>query len=272
MSDTVPTSASKGERDEKNESVADADAVTVEDTKVINDAYATIMATQKPNPFGSGYIKLYLICGFCFLNSTMNGFDGSLMGSINALPSFTNYFGLPADGSASTGLIFSIFQIGQMVAALFVWIADWQGRRKLIFIGAIGVAIGTVVTSTAKSVGAFIAGRFLLSFFATLACSASPMYLVEVAPPRYRATIAGMYNTFYYCVGACSLGIHATPLTYGKGSILATSTVYGTHKHFADDNTAEWRIPLWIQMCCPGIVALLIFFFPESPRWQVFSS
>lgn len=219
MTDTAATEApaNKSGRDEKKESIADAEAVSIQDAKGINDAYATIMATNKPNPFGSGYIKLYLVCGFCFLNSTMNGFDASLMGSINALPSFTNFFGLPADGSASTGLIFSIYQIGQMVAALFVWIADWQGRRKLIFIGAVGVTIGTVVTSTAKTVGALIAGRFLLSFFATLACSASPMYLVEVVPPRYRATIAGLYNTFYFCVSACVLAILVTSANAGKG-------------------------------------------------------
>ena len=36
-------------------------------------AYATIMATQKPNPRGSGYIKLYLLAGVCFFCSTMNG-------------------------------------------------------------------------------------------------------------------------------------------------------------------------------------------------------
>lgn len=200
MADTSSKVAGKGGRDEKDEYIADTEVVSRADTKGVNSEYAIIMANNKPNPFGSGYIKLYLICSFCFLNSTMNGFDGSLMGSINALPSFTNYFGLPTEGSASTGIIFSIFQIGQMTAALFVWIADWQGRRKLIFIGALGVSIGTIITATATTVGAFIAGRFLLSFFATLACSASPMYLVEVAPPRYRATIAGMYNTFYYCV------------------------------------------------------------------------
>lgn len=33
-----------------------------------------IMASEdKPNPFGSGYIKLYLLVALLFLNSTMNG-------------------------------------------------------------------------------------------------------------------------------------------------------------------------------------------------------
>lgn len=73
--------------------------------------YATIMATNKPNPRGSGYLKLYLLSGMVFLCSTMNGFDSSLMGSINALPNYTEYFGLPANGNASTGIVFAIFQV-----------------------------------------------------------------------------------------------------------------------------------------------------------------
>lgn len=35
--------------------------------------YATIMATQKPDPRGPGYMKLYLLAGVCFFCSTMNG-------------------------------------------------------------------------------------------------------------------------------------------------------------------------------------------------------
>ncbi|KAK8040263.1 general substrate transporter [Apiospora marii] len=217
----------------------------------VNTAFAMIMEKHKPNPWGKGHLQLYMLATVCFLNSTMSGFDGSLMGSINVLDNFTNYFGLAKDGAASTGIVFAIFQVGQMCAALFVWVADWLGRKWLIFIGAAGVAIGTVVTATATDLGVFVGGRFLLSFFAQMACSASPLYLVEVAPPQYRGTLAGLYNTFYYF-----------------GSILATSAVYGAHRHLSHTDL-DWRLPLWLQMVCPGIVAVLIMFFPESPRWLV---
>lgn len=133
-------------------------------------------------------------------NPKPTGFDSSLMGSINVLDNYTNYYHLPKKGTASTGIVFSIWQVGQMCAALFVWIADWRGRKTLIFIGAVGAIVGTIVTATAPDLQTFIGGRFLLAFFATLACSASPLYLVEVAPPQYRGTLAGLYNTFYYFV------------------------------------------------------------------------
>ena len=195
------------------------------------------------------------------------------MASINVLPNYTKYYNLSSKGTPSTGIVFSIFQIGQMCAALFVWVADWQGRRRLIFIGASGVVIGTIVTATAKTLPTFIGGRFLLNFFATLACSASPLYLVEVAPPQYRGTLAGMYNTFYYFVSAPLLAHRKSGETMtdndSKGSIIASSSVYGTHKHLSHHGNIDWRLPLWLQMVCPSIVAVLILWFPESPRWLV---
>lgn len=87
-----------------------------------------------------------------------------------------------------------------MSGALFIWMADWYGRTWHIFFGCLGVCIATIVTSLATNLPAFIAGRFLLSFFATCAHTSAPLYLVELAPPAYRGTIAGMYNTFYNVV------------------------------------------------------------------------
>jgi len=75
------------------------------------ELYATIMATRKPNPRGPGYVRLYGLVGVVLLCSTMNGFDSSLMGSINTLPNYTEYFNLPASGNASTGIVFAIFQV-----------------------------------------------------------------------------------------------------------------------------------------------------------------
>ena len=39
----------------------------------VNTAFATIMAKHKPNPWGKGYLQLYALAAFIFLNSTMSG-------------------------------------------------------------------------------------------------------------------------------------------------------------------------------------------------------
>jgi hypothetical protein len=60
-------------------------------------------------------IQLYGIMGIGYLVSTLNGFDSSLMGAINAMKSYQNTFGLSGEGS-STGIIFIIYNLGQIAA------------------------------------------------------------------------------------------------------------------------------------------------------------
>jgi MFS family permease len=215
--------------------------------KARNVEYAAAISENKPNPWGRGYLQMYAFCFVLYLCSTMNGYDGSLMGSINSVSKYQQYYHLPLNGASSTGIIFAIFQVGQMAGAWFVWIADWRGRKLPVFLGCAGVLVGTIVTATAKTRGVFVGGRFLLSFFCTWATTSAPMWVLELAPPQYRATVSGLYNTLWYC-----------------GSIIATFAVYGTNIHQADSNLS-WRLPLWLQMLCPGIVCIFVWFVPESP-------
>lgn len=52
----------------------------------------------------------------------------------------------------------------------------------------------------------------------------------------------------------------------GIGALVASWTTYGCYTYIADDNTGQWRIPLGIQNVPALILAMLIMFFPESPR------
>ncbi|KAL4867161.1 general substrate transporter [Aspergillus spectabilis] len=232
----------------------DEDAATVEKSPS-NVQPNTIAATfdalgGPPNPWGRGHLQLYGACLIIYLCSTMNGYDGSLRGSINVLPEYQSYYNTGAGGSSTTGLVFSIFNIGQMASALFVWINDLCGRRKTLCVTAFGVCCSAVFTALAPTLPAFIAARFLLSFFSTICCVAAPMLLVEIAPPLHRATVAGIYNTLYYV-----------------GSIIATFTMYGANIHLNGD--IKWRLPLWLQILCPGLACLGSWWLPESPRWQI---
>lgn len=87
-----------------------------------------------------------------------------------------------------------------MCGALFVWLADWYGRRIHMFVGCIGICAGTIMNALSTNIGMFIGSRFIMSFFVTFAHTAAPLYLVEISPAAYRGTLAGMYNTFYYVV------------------------------------------------------------------------
>ncbi|KAL2862478.1 sugar porter family MFS transporter [Aspergillus lucknowensis] len=222
------------------------------DRDVQHDAIAVTFDVLggRPDPWGRGHLQLYGACLIIYLCSTMNGYDGSLMGSINVLPEYQSYYNLGSSGSSTTGLVFSIFNIGQMAGAVFVWVNDLFGRKLTLRVTAFGVCCSAVFTALAPTLSSFIAARFLLSFFSTICCVAAPMLLVEIAPPLHRATVAGIYNTLYY-----------------MGSIIATFTMYGANLHLTGN--LKWRLPLWLQILCPGLACLGSWFLPESPRWQI---
>jgi MFS family permease len=124
----------------------------------------------------------------------MNGFDSSLMGSINAMSTYQHSFHLAGAGS-STGLIFIIYNLGQIAAFPFCGLlADGYGRRKCIFIGCLVVCIGTAIQTSANTRGQFIGGRFILGFGAAIASAAGPAYIVELAHPSFRGFQAGMVS------------------------------------------------------------------------------
>ena len=178
----------------------------------------------------------------------MNGFDSSLMGSINAMDQYQKTFNLSGAGS-STGLVFIIYNLGQIAAFPFCGLlADGYGRRKCIFIGCLIVVIGTIVQTTANHRGQFMGGRFVLGFGAAIASAAGPAYIVELAHPSFRGFQAGMYNNFWWL-----------------GNIVAGWSTYSSDLH--QQNSWAWRIPTLVQCFMPGIAMCFILFFPESPRW-----
>ena len=87
----------------------------------------------------------------------------------------------------STGIIFSIYTIGQMAGSLFAGpICDRFGRRAGMFVGCLIIMAGSAVISTSLHRPQFIAGRFVLGMGIAIATIGAPTYTVEVAPPQWR--------------------------------------------------------------------------------------
>lgn len=203
---------------------------------------------EPPKKTSKRMIQLYCICGFMFLGSTMNGYDGSLMGNLLALPHFQDKFGASILG-LKAGIISSMLQIGSVSALPFVGpAADLYGRRIGIAIGCAFIVMGTILQGTAQHLDQFMAGRFFIGFGGTIANAICPSFVVEFAHPTLRGVITGLYNTCYYL-----------------GSILAASVLRGC---VTFDSDSSWLIPTWLQMAFPGILLVGCLFFPESPRWQ----
>ncbi|KAL1595938.1 hypothetical protein SLS60_009628 [Paraconiothyrium brasiliense] len=247
--------AEKNELDAIEHPLSNVDSVKhathVTETNAASVALAAAVEAQKPSFKSKSILQLCAILSVSYLVSTLNGFDSSLMGAINAMKSYQTTFGLTGEGS-STGIVFISYNLGQIAAFPFCgFLADGYGRRFAIFVGCVIVLVGTAIQTTANGQGQFIGGRFVLGLGASIASAVAPAYAVELAHPAFRGTMAGMYNNFWWV-----------------GNILAGWTTYGTNLHMPESSWA-WRLPTIVQCILPGIVAVMVMFFPETPRWLI---
>lgn len=215
-----------------------------------SEAFHEAKLQDPPSLFAPRSMLLFLCISTGFLCQTMNGFDGSLFNGLTANSKYLDDFNGKASGPWAA-LMSAMYQIGSVCAIPFIGpCIDTWGRRPGMFIGSFIVVLGTLVTGLTMdnhSAPQFRGGRFLLGFGVAIASAAGPIYVVEVAHPAHR----GIATAYANC-------------TWFVGSILAAGSVRGA---LGLPGTLSWQIPVWLQMVFSGIVCLVVFFIPESPRW-----
>ncbi|GAB1217444.1 hypothetical protein ATERTT37_006683 [Aspergillus terreus] len=204
-------------------------------------------ASAKYSPWTPSMFRLYGCLTIAYLCGCLNGYDGSLMGSLNAMQSYLDYFHMKTAGS-STGLVFALYNIGSIPAVVLSGpVNDYLGRRAGMFTGAVIIIIGTCIQAPSINHGMFMAGRFILGFGVSFCCVSAPCYVSEMAHPAWRGTLTGLYNCTWYI-----------------GSIVASWVSYGCANI---KSHIGFRIPIWCQLISSVVVAIGVWFLPESPRW-----
>ncbi|KAJ5535212.1 hypothetical protein N7527_001466 [Penicillium freii] len=233
----------------KNEKdLATASSGHVEDSAVLTANVNDVLVQERLSAWSLIAFRLYGVIAITTLNCTMNGFDGTLMSSLNAMKPFHNQFGTKMDGGG-TGILFAIYAVGNLVGAVAAAPAsDILGRRFGMCIGSFFVILGAVLEATASNVGQFMGGRFLIGFGVSISNTAGPTYLVEVVLPQWRGALGGLYNVVGYYSGALA----CTWIAYGTG-FLSTNW--------------SWRIPVLVQIVPAAIILITAYMLPESPRW-----
>ncbi|MFO1512632.1 MAG: sugar porter family MFS transporter [Verrucomicrobiota bacterium] len=129
------------------------------------------------------------------------------------------------------------------------WPADKFGRKPtLLFIGVLYV-MSAVGCGFASGVGIFIAARFIGGLGIGVSTIAAPLYISEIAPPKYRGRLAGMFQ-FNIVFGIV--------IAFLSNAIIAK---------IGGENA--WRWMLGIAAIPSLIYALMCFGIPESPRWLI---
>ena len=143
-----------------------------------------------------------------------------------------------AMGSALYGTV-----LGSLVGG---WPTDRFGRRKtLLSIGALYL-ISALGTALAPNVFIFVAARFIGGLGIGISTVAAPLYISEIAPPKYRGRLAGMFQ-FNIVFGIL--------IAYLSNWLLSRT------------GDEAWRWMLGVAAIPSVIYTLACITVPESPRW-----
>ncbi|KAH7412312.1 general substrate transporter [Phaeosphaeria sp. MPI-PUGE-AT-0046c] len=123
--------------------------------------------------------KVFVTC-LIMLSANLVGYDSSLIGSFNVMPSYRNYFTLT---TATKSFNTAVSYVGGAAISFISgpW-TDWRGRREAIFWSALITLVGGVIQGASQNIEMFIAGRLIIGFGMGLAQTSTPTLLAETVP------------------------------------------------------------------------------------------
>jgi len=136
---------------------------------------------------------------------------------------------------------------GTVVGSLFGgWPADRFGRKlTLLWIGLLYI-VGALGSAFAENVAIFIAARFIGGLGIGISTVVAPMYIAEIAPPKGRGRLGGMFQ--FNIVLGILIAFVSNALLAGIGE-------------------NAWRWMLGVAAFPSFLYALTCLVLPESPRW-----
>ena len=166
------------------------------------------LAAVLPNDGIPWYKKPYLaklnFSVFCLvLYSSANGYDGSMMNGLQALPEWGRFVG-NATG-AYLGFIVAVQSLGATICFPIVAYANNRfGRWKTIAFGYSFLVLGVVLQTAAQNQVMFILGRLLIGGATACWSATAPILITEIAYPTHRSMLTALYNCGWY-VGKSAL-------------------------------------------------------------------
>jgi sugar porter (SP) family MFS transporter len=191
----------------------------------------------------AGWGKWLALVGLAtILAGILFGYDQGVISG--ALPLITDEFNL---STTMQQVVTSWVTLGALSGALVAGgLADRLGRRKAMIMAGLLFLVGAVVQGTADDEWILVVGRLVVGFAVGVASVAAPLYAAEMAPAKTRGRYVSMYQL------AITMGIFIAYLV-------------------DDFFTAQdrWR-PMFLLAVIPGfLLAALMWFMPETPRWLV---
>ncbi|KAL2022954.1 hypothetical protein VTK56DRAFT_4169 [Thermocarpiscus australiensis] len=215
------------------------------------------MATTARETWKSHW-RCFIACGIIVLSPFQYGVDFGLIGGLQAMPGFLKIYGHRAPETAigwnidtvRQQLISSLMTLGAFISSGTAGLAaTYVSRRQCLWTACVLCCIANVLMMATENIGALYAGRFLIGLANGYFMTFSQLYIQESSPARYRGLFLTAFQFFT-----------------SFGTLIGTIIDWATAPR---PDKSAYLIPLGIIYVVPCIMAVGLFFIPESPRWLI---
>ncbi|MDH3482365.1 MAG: sugar porter family MFS transporter [Gammaproteobacteria bacterium] len=201
---------------------------------------------------------LYIIVISCIatIGGFLFGFDsGVINGTVDGLQGAFN------SDSIGTGFNVASMLLGCAVGAYFAGrLADRFGRRSIMRVAAVCFVVSAWGSGVADVSLEFVIYRVLGGLAVGAASVLAPAYISEVAPARYRGSLATVQQI------AIITGLF---VAFISNYLLAGAAGSSTEEFWL--GFEAWRWMFWVEMLPATIFFIALLMIPESPRYLVLS-
>ncbi|KAF9452432.1 general substrate transporter [Macrolepiota fuliginosa MF-IS2] len=186
---------------------------------------------------------------------TLFGYDQGVMSALLSAGQFEKTFpevivnDQHRNHATLQSLLVAIYELGCLVGALSnLWVGDRLGRRRTIILGGVIMIIGAIIQAASFSYAQILVARVITGLGNGLNTSTVPSYHAECSPAAKRGAL---------------IMIEGSLITFG----IMISYWIDFALFWAKASSAQWRVPIALQIILALIMIVFINFLPESPRW-----
>ncbi|KAH7323435.1 major facilitator superfamily domain-containing protein [Rhizoctonia solani] len=220
------------------------------------------------------------------MGALLLGYDSGIAGAVIPLRAFKH--DMQIDGtrvavatvnSNVVSVLFGGAFFGSIIAS---FLSYYLGRRAALLYSMILFALGGALQTAAKNLQWMYAGRFVSGLAVGATSLISPYYIAEISPAKHRARTVGAFQAFlvagsllaYWVTYGCDLQFHPTLVndnppagTNTTGTTDPGAPADPTTTSHLEFHSAQWRVPMGLQLL-PGVIfTILMIGVCESPRW-----
>lgn len=203
--------------------------------------------------------------GYIIFLSAVAALGGFLFGYDTAVISGTidqvsNQFGLDAMAKGwyvGCALVGSI--LGVSIAGV---VSDTYGRKPSLLVAGVLFSISALGCALSKDMGELILFRIMGGVGIGVASIISPLYISEIAVPKYRGMLVSLYQLAVTVGFLAAYLINYQLLDYSMNALVKQEGIMNLL--FVNE---VWRGMLGMEFVPALLFLVIVLFIPESPRW-----